>query len=478
MPRTKIICTIGPASRESDVLRRLVAEGMSVARLNLAHGSLDEHAENVERIRAVAEEADRTVAVQVDLQGPKLRVGEMEAPGVMLQEGADVTFTTEDVLGRTPEAIPVQNEAFPRLVKPGDRILLADGTIEVQVVTSEGHQLQGQVLVGGELKSNKGINLPGVSTELPSLTDKDRRDLASALEWDVDWIALSFVRTADDVQELKALIQDASNGSDTPTPVMAKIEKPQALEHIDEIVQVADAVMVARGDLGIEIPPEEVPMAQKHIIETCNKAGLPVVTATQMLDSMIRHPRPTRAEASDVANAILDGTDAIMLSGETSIGAYPVAALQTMMRIASEVESQRPDVPARPFQSTADSVERSIAAAVSRAARDAAHNLGAAAIITPTASGYTARLMSRYRPRSPIIAITPDRRVQRRLALYWGVTPLLAPRTDNTDEMITQAVEAARARGLVEAGDVLVVTAGAAGSEPGTTNLLRAYVVK
>jgi pyruvate kinase len=293
----------------------------------------------------------------------------------------------------------------------------------------------------------------------------------------VDWIALSFVRTAEDVVKLRDLVKELSS-SDNPPPVMAKIEKPQALEHIEAIIEAVDGIMVARGDLGIEIPAEEVPMAQKRIIAQSNRAGIPVVTATQMLESMIRNPRPTRAEASDVANAILDGTDAIMLSGETSIGAYPVEAVRTMVRIACEVEKQIPDKPPQPFQPSDKDLDLSIADAVGRAAREVAYNLKAAAVVCPTASGYTGRIMSRYRPDSPIIAITPDDRVQRRLMLHWGITPLLAPRSDNTDDMIARAVKAARKRDLLETGDVVVVTAGAARSEPGTTNLLRVRVVK
>jgi pyruvate kinase len=306
------------------------------------------------------------------------------------------------------------------------------------------------------------------------MTEKDHQDLAHALDWDVDWIALSFVRTAGDVEKLKSSIRDLS---DRKVPVMAKIEKPEALKNINEIIEVADAIMVARGDLGIEIPTERVPMAQKHIIARCNQVGIPVVTATQMLDSMIRNPRPTRAEASDVANAILDGTDAVMLSGETTIGHYPVKAMQTMERIICEVEEERDEIPVRPFRPLKESVNLSIARAVARAARDAAQDLDLAAIIAVTASGHTARIVSRYRPSAPIIAITPDERVQRSLMLYWGVSALLAPRTDNTDEMITNALESAKERRLVKKDDLVAITAGTAGSEPGTTNLLRILVV-
>jgi len=480
MRRTKIVCTIGPASRDPEVLRRLIAAGMDVARLNFSHGSRAEHAENVARIRAAAEALGRPVAILADLQGPKLRVGEMQEGGVLLEPGERVTFVTGDVLSRTLDALPVQNvqnKRLAQLVSPGERVLLDDGLIDLRVELVQGDDVHCRVVVGGRLESNKGINLPGVVADLPSITGKDRDDLAHALEWGVDWVALSFVRGAEDVVQLRSLVKTLT-GSEDALPLMAKIEKPQALAHIDAIIDVVDGIMVARGDLGIEIPAEEVPMAQKRIIARSNRAGVPVVTATQMLESMIRHPRPTRAEASDVANAILDGADALMLSGETSIGAHPVEAVRTMVRIACEVEGQMPEKPPQPFGPLDEDLNLSIADAVGWAACKAAQHLKAAAIICPTVSGYTARIMSRYRPGTSIIAITPDARVQRRLMLHWGVTPLLAPRSDNTDDMITRAVEAAQQRALIDAGDVVVISAGAADSEPGTTNLMRVRVVE
>ncbi len=475
MPHTKIVCTIGPASRAPETLRQLIQAGMDVARLNFSHGDWAVHSENVRRIRAAAEELDKPVAIQVDLQGPKLRVGNVVESGVVLEEGQEATLTTLDVVSRSPQALPVQNDRLPQLVEAGDRVLIDDGLIELKVLDTSEAEVRCRVVVGGTLETNKGINLPNVSLDLPSITDKDRQDLAHALEWGVDWIALSFVRAADEVHQLKTLIADLV---DEPTPVMAKIEKPQALDEIEAIIEAADALMVARGDLGIEIPPEEVPMAQKRIIQACNRAGIPVVTATQMLDSMIRNPRPTRAEASDVANAILDGTDAIMLSGETSIGLYPLEAVRTMDRIAQEVEEEGPDMPERPFRPSEEGLNLTIASAVTRAARQVAQDLDTAAIITPTASGYTARMMSRYRPRSPIIAITPSLRVQRRLMLHRGVIPLSGPRTDNTDEMIAHALRKVRERELVQPGDVVAITAGTAGSKAGTTNLMRVHVVE
>jgi pyruvate kinase len=477
MLRTRIVCTIGPASREPEMLRQLMRAGMDVARLNFSHGDQATHAENIERIRAAAAEVGKPVAILADLQGPKLRVGTMEGEGVPLLEDTEVTLTTEDVIGRGPEALPVQYDNLPCLVKPGDRVLLDDGLLELRVLSIGDTQIHCRVVAGGVLKSNKGVNLPRAPLDIPAITAKDRQDLAFALARQVDWIALSFVRTADEMQELKRLIGDLSS-QEEPVPVVAKIEKPEALDNIDDIIAAVDAIMVARGDLGIEIPAEEVPIAQKRIIEKCNREGVAVITATQMLESMIHNPRPTRAEASDVANAILDGTDAIMLSGETSIGAHPVQAARTMVRIAEEVESHRSEIYACPFLLPEQRTGRTVADAVSHAARETAHDLNATAIITLTASGYTARVMSRYRPRSPIIAVTPSPAVQRQLMLYWGVTPLLAPRTDNTDEMIAHAVQAARKHGLVKEGDRLVITAGSAGSTPGTTDLIKVHLVE
>jgi pyruvate kinase len=475
MHKAKIICTIGPASRDVDVLRGMMRSGMDVARLNFSHGDAETHRETVKRIRLAAKAENRPVAILVDLQGPKFRMGRIIESGVSVNAGDTIILTTDDRIGSTMDALPVQNQNLPVLVKSGDLILIDDGLIELRVLSTTTQKVQCQVVVGGNIQNNKGINLPGISADLPSMTEKDRQDLIHALDLDIDWIALSFVRKAEDVVVLRKSIRELT---DRHLPVMAKIEKPEALDNIDQIIEAADAIMVARGDLGIEIPTEQVPMSQKRIIERCNEAGIPVVTATQMLDSMIRNPRPTRAEASDVANAILDGTDAVMLSGETSIGRYPMEALQTMTRIICEVEEKQTDIPARPFRLHEENVDLSIARAVGSAARDVAYNLDLAAIIAVTASGYTARMVSRYRPRAPIIAITSDERVQRQLNLCWGVTPLLAPRTHNTDEMIANALQTVREHGLVEKGDLAAITAGTAGSEPGTTNLLQILIVQ
>ncbi len=335
MRRTKIICTLGPASRDPAVLRELVRAGMDVARLNMSHGQPEEHAETVRRVRAAADAEGRPVAVLVDLQGPKFRVGEVTHGRRSVAAGERLTLATPMAIRGAPGAVAVQNDVLPVIVAPGSRVLIDDGLIELRVTEMADGLIHCEVVTGGTIQSNKGINLPGVAAALPSLTDKDHLDLARALSWEVDWIALSFVRGATDVVALRQAI---GQRTDRFVPVVAKIEKPEALDHLAEIIAAADAVMVARGDLGIEIPAEQVPMVQKRIIRRCNERGVPVITATQMLDSMIRNPRPTRAEATDVANAMLDGTDAVMLAGETAIGRYPVDSLRTLDRIAHEVE--------------------------------------------------------------------------------------------------------------------------------------------
>lgn len=475
--KTKIICTMGPASSHPDVIRRLIHAGMDIARLNFSHGDTETHRQTVENLRAAAQAEQKTVAILADLQGPKLRMGQLPDAGVPAEAGRRFILTPADVPSDSPQPqrLPVGEKSFPNLVKPGDRILIDDGTIELAVEQVRGDEVEARVVVGGTIKSHKGINLPGLSSELPAITDKDRQDLRHAIQWGVDWVALSFVRSAAEIEQLRDFMRTQVG---EVIPIMAKIERQEALNHIDEIIGAADGIMVARGDLGIEIPAERVPMAQKSMIRRSNEAGIPVVTATQMLDSMIRNPTPTRAETSDVANAILDGTDAVMLSAETAVGSYPVEAVQTMVRIICEVESKQEPVPEPPFRPADENIHHSIAQAIASSTREAVENLDVAAILAITASGYTARIVSRYRPRAPILAISPDEHVVRRLQMYWGVRPLFAPRTHNTDEMITNALSIVRRQGLVEAGDLVVITAGTAGSEPGTTNFLQIRLVQ
>ncbi len=474
MLRTKIVCTIGPASCSPEMLRALISSGMDVARLNFSHGDHEFHGENVSRIRRAAEEVGRPVAILMDLQGPKLRVGQMEGDGVPLPEGSEVTLTSRSVIG-SAGLIPVQYKQLPALVQAGDRILLDDGLLELAVLGTTDTEIRCRVVVGGLLQSNKGLNLPRAHTSIPAITEKDKKDLLFALEQGADWIALSFVRNANEVIALQEMVR-RNNAFGRPAPVIAKIEKPEAMQNIDAIIAAADGIMVARGDLGIEASPEEVPLMQKLIIRECNRVGTPVITATQMLDSMIRNPRPTRAEASDVANAVLDGSDALMLSGETSIGQYPVEAVRTMVRIVERTEVElHQRISMSPLQ---PSKKKSIAEAVSHATRETAQDLEAAAIITPTVSGHTAKMVAKYRPQAPIIAVTPSPMVQRQLCLFWGVYPLLAERTANTDQMLADAINAARKHGLVESGDLVVITGGAAGSAPGTTNFIKVQTIE
>ncbi len=491
MLKTKIVCTIGPASRESEMLRQLILAGMNVARLNFSHGDQEFHGENIAQIRQVSAAVGRPVAILVDLQGPKLRVGDMGPEGIPLTAGEELILTSRPIIGhgagedgQLAEA-PLQYVSLPREVHAGDHILIDDGLLEVQVLESSSTDIRAQVITGGRLRSNKGLNLPNAALSIPAITEKDWGDLEFALAAGADWIALSFVRSAEEVCELQERIAELSEFG-RPVPVIAKIEKPEALEQIDAIIEAADGIMVARGDLGIETAPEKVPMVQKMIIGKCNAAGVPVITATQMLDSMMRNPRPTRAEASDVANAILDGTDAVMLSGETAAGQYPLESVQTMVNIACEVESkqgtqwERPAYIERPVPAgyaRRDVPIATVMDALSHAACETAHDLGAAAIINATASGHTALAVARYRPLCPIIAVTPSPMVQRLLILAHGVYPLLGKRAENTDEMLDGAIDVAVQNGLIHQGDTVVITAGISPNMPGSTDLMKVETV-
>ena len=482
MIRTKIVCTIGPASREPTMLEKLMEAGMDVARLNFSHSDHDFHRENVQRIRATAEKVGKPIAIMVDLQGPKLRMGKMQEGGISIVQGEHVTLTTRAVEGQRSDGasvsalLPVQYRELPRDVAPGDRILIDDGLIELTVEKLEGTEIHCQVVAGGVVGDNKGMNLPGTGLSIPSITDKDWDDLAFAVEQDVDWVAMSFVRQADDVVRLKRRIAELCT-EESMLLVIAKIEKPQALDHIDEIVDAADGIMVARGDLGIEIPAEKVPMVQKRLIRLANAAAKPVITATQMLDSMIRNPRPTRAEASDVANAILDGTDAIMLSGETAVGKYPLESVRTMENIAREVEGAVTVSPWQPPNHIPQGAS-SVTDAVSHATCETACDLRASAIVASTASGTTARTIAKYRPHMKIIGVSPYLKTQRQLMLSWGVIPLLGRRMGTTDEIMHTAIRIAREAGHVAAGDRVVLTAGVTPNMPGTTNLMTVELVQ
>jgi pyruvate kinase len=474
MRRVKIICTIGPASRELDVLTKLAEAGMNIARLNLSHGTPEYHRGTIERVRQVAEKLQKPIAILADLQGPKLRVGKMQKGGVTLHKHDELVLTTDEIEG-VPGRVSIQYKDLPNRVRPGERILLDDGLIELEVVSATDTEIVTKVIIGGVLTDNKGMNLPDASLDIPALTPKDLDDVRFVLANQVDWIALSFVRTAHEVLELKSIIQNDSAFGRVP-PVVSKIEKPEAVRNIDAIINASDAIMVARGDLGIEVATETVPMIQKQIIAKCLAAAKPVITATQMLDSMIRNPRPTRAEASDVANAVLDGSDAIMLSGETATGSYPVESVQTMVKIAEEAERAllASDIRGR----YAEPEVYTAAGAVCHAAMQTANELNAKAIIAPTISGATARFIASFRPKVPVIAITPSPMVQRQLCMYWGAYPLLSRRLSNTDEVINDAITVAQQAGLVLPGDTVVLTAGVVGSVRNATNLMMVRTIE
>jgi pyruvate kinase len=462
--RTKIVATLGPASSNREVLGGMVEAGLDVVRLNFSHGERADHVARFDLVRTVASELGHNLAVLVDLQGPKIRVGMVEGNGVKLDGGREVTLVSGTERCAEPD-IPVVYPQLAADVRKGDRILLDDGAIGLRVTDVEGERVRCQVERGGVVKSRKGVNLPGVAVSAPSLTAKDRADVATAVEFGADFVALSFVRKPDDVIEAKQVI--AENGGDIP--VVAKLERPEAIDCLDEILEVADAVMVARGDLGVELAVEEVPPIQKHIIARANSLGVPVITATQMLESMVSSSRPTRAEASDVANAIFDGTDAVMLSQETAIGQYPVESVATMRRIARAAESTPYlEAPPPPAVGGLD-----VPATVCRAAVQVAADLGASAIVAFTESGATARYVSRFRPRTPIIGLTTSESARRRMALFWGVetaSPLgvgtqVRSMIDAADQRIVQ-------EDLVARGDLIVVVAGSPGGRGGTNRVL------
>lgn len=490
MPLTKIVCTLGPATASPEVIRAMIRAGMTVARLNFSHGGAESKRQMAELIRRVAEEEDRFVALMGDLQGPKIRVGKLPDGGVLLEEGREIVFTSGPISDPQVE-IPFPHPDIILDLRIGDHILLDDGTLELEVLAVSPPAARCRIKVGGMLTSNKGVNLPGVALKLTAMTEKDCADAAVALELDLDYLALSFVRSAKDVEELRAHLKALAQASSERRPgenphripaIVAKIEKPEALKELDAIVRAADAVMVARGDLGVETAPEQVPLAQKQIIHLCNRLGKPVITATQMLQSMIDNPRPTRAEASDVANAILDGSDAVMLSGETSVGKYPVEAVRMMARIAESVEASEsfpynqlldlaPDAEALP-------TPRLISRAISRATVEIARECRATAILTSTESGRTARTVARHRPASPLVAATPFAQTARRLQLVWGVIPVLVAPFHDTDSMIQTMIQAAVRLGYAEVGKEVVLTAGIPFEVHGVTNMLKAHTVR
>jgi len=472
MRRTKIVATIGPASRERPVLERLARAGVDVVRLNFSHGEPEDHLRVLAAVREISAALDRPIAVLQDLGGPKIRTGRLKGgQPVQLADGARIVVTTDESVEGDASLVSTAYAALPRDVRPGDRILVDDGNLELRVTRVGGREVECEVVHGGPLRPHKGMNLPGVRISAPALTEKDHRDLAIGVQNGVDYVAVSFVRQAADVEQARAAIA-ALGGT---APIIAKIEKREAVENLDAIVAAADGVMVARGDLGVELPTEEVPTLQKRIIHTANSAGKAVITATQMLESMVAHPRPTRAEASDVANAIVDGTDAVMLSAETAAGCYPVEAVETMARIAVYTEehlSQRDPVRRRAGTNPARIVARSLA----RVAAMVAEELECKLIVAFTASGSTACLVSNYRPRSPIAAVSYNEDACRRLALWWGVVPLKSGLAQTTDEMMTEAEDLLKRRRLAAPGDVVLMLGGQSHTA-GATNMIRVHTI-
>lgn len=462
LSKTKVVCTIGPASQSPQIIKELILAGMNVARLNFSHGSRSDHKNKIKQIRQISKELDKPVAVLQDLAGPKIRVGIIPDPGIELNTGEVLILTTEKMEGNG-NRVSVTDPDLPEEVRQGDRILLADGFMELVVREIKNRDIFCEVITGGLLTSNKGINLPTGTVRMPSLTPKDHDDLLFGLDNDVDYIALSFVRTAEDLLEVKNIIERNKKN----TPIIAKIEKHEAIGNIRDILDASDGLMVARGDLGVEIPLERVPVIQKQVIKMANEAGKPVITATQMLRSMVESPRPTRAEAGDVANAVLDGTDAVMLSEETATGDYPVNAVKYISSIAEYAETIYPHdkfLKALPGQRTYESVAYSACVL--------ADQLNVAAIIAPTRSGRTAARISRFRPKCPVIALSPNRNAIRQLSLYFGCNPFISKEAGDKRKIITESINLAVKTGIVKKDDLAVIIAGDPEGYEQTTNMI------
>ncbi|GAA2460331.1 pyruvate kinase [Agromyces soli] len=467
MRRAKIVATLGPATSSYEQIRAIIDAGVDVARMNLSHGTYDVHEAVYQNVRKAANDSGRAVAVLVDLQGPKIRLGKFEGGPYELAEGDIFKITTEDVVG-TKELVGTTFKGLPQDVAPGDFLLIDDGKVRVQVVETDGVVVTTKVIVAGPVSNNKGINLPGVAVNVPALSEKDEADLRWGLELGADLIALSFVRNADDIVRVHEIMDEVGRR----VPVIAKIEKPQAVDHLEGIIEAFDAIMVARGDLGVELPLEAVPIVQKRAVEIARRLAKPVIVATQMLESMIHSPVPTRAETSDVANAVLDGADAVMLSGETSVGEYPVITVQTMARIVESTEKHGlervPPLGTKP---------RTQSGAITAAAVEVADFVDAKYLCVFTESGDSARRMARLRSDIPILAFTPDQAIRRRMALYWGVDTFVVERVTHTDQMVEQVDEALAKSGRAEEGETVVIVSGSPPGIPGTTNDVRVHKV-
>ena len=471
MRKTKIICTLGPATDDENVLRELLLNGMNVARVNMSHGTHEEQKVRIDSVKKLREELDLPIAILLDTKGPEIRTGNFSKGPVTLESGQEFTLTTEDIDGDTTRC-SVTFKTLPQELEEGNRILIDDGLIELRVKSLTDTDVVCKVINGGNVSSHKGINIPNVKLSLPFISEQDKKDIAFGVEQDVDFIAASFTRSADDIMLLRKELK--KNNCDN-IRICAKIENHEGIDNIDDIIKVSDSIMVARGDLGVEIPLEEIPILQKKIIQKVYEAGKQAITATQMLASMIKNPRPTRAESTDVANAIYDGTSAIMLSGETAAGKYPIQAVKTMAKIALATERdinyieqfRKRDITERP----------DVTSAISHATCTTAHDLGAKAILTVSKTGQTARMISKYRPECPIICGTTEPKVRRQMNLSWGVTPIVVEEKDNTDELFEHVVHVAESLGYVSSGDLTVITAGVPLGVSGTTNLLKVHLV-
>lgn len=473
--KTKIVATIGPASWDEDTLRQMVRKGLNVARINFSHGDHKTHEKTIATVRKVAEEENAVIAIMADIQGPKIRVGKIKGEGIALSSGDKVVLTLDPKADGTDNIVSLPHPEFVQDIKPGMQLLLDDGNLEFLVVEVTPETLICEVVLDGVLSSRKGVMAPKAFLTLSAITEKDRADIEFALKQKVDYLAMSFVRSVDDIRELRWLMRHLG-GQDTA--IIAKIEKHEAIANIQAIIQACDAIMVARGDLGLEIPAEEVPFHQKRIIELCNQATKPVITATQMLSSMVQNPRPTRAEASDVYNAIVDGTDAIMLSNETAVGNHVVAAVEVMATIANIAEQHIKHKPPSKWSIDETDDEREATSdAISESTYHISEALSPRVIVTSTMTGYSARRVARERPTTPILCVTPNEITYRRMALVWGVMPLLIPEFRTIDEMIQTIVRAAHDAGVVKRGDTIVIIAGVPFGIGGQTNLLKVHRV-
>lgn len=470
--KTKIVCTLGPAVDDENILRQMILEGMNIARFNMSHGSHEEHGERLAMLKRLREDLNMPVAALLDTKGPEIRLGDFEQKQVVLKQGQLFTLTTNEILGNKESAY-ITYSGLPYDVTPGNRILIDDGLVEMEVESVVGEEIRCLVKNTGVISARKGVNVPGAALSLPFINEKDYNDLRFAVEQGFDFVAASFTRTYEDMRELKHILKELGGEK---IKVIAKIENSQGVENLDEILSIADGVMVARGDMGVEIPLEEVPVIQKEIIKKVYGVGKQVITATQMLDSMMQYPRPTRAEANDVANAVYDGTSAIMLSGETASGKYPLECVRTMVRIAGRTE-QDIDYRKRFLQNKLP-ILGSITNAISKATVNAAMELDAKAIVTVTESGRTAYMISRYRPFCPVIACTSKEQTYRQLSLSWGIIPLLIEEKEALDELFEEAIKAVEKASYASEGDVIVLTAGVPIGTSGTTNLLKVHCIE